>query len=124
MLKGRWAGTRQHAQRYFASIRSGALVQGYNTRTTQTKVVLQGHLNAGYLAIAGLPPQVPDQFRALRQTGGSQRMAFGQQSPRRVDDHPPAIGVVTIENEAFCLPFSARRCVSESSTRGRHGWCF
>ncbi|MNV05203.1 hypothetical protein D3C71_955300 [compost metagenome] len=41
------------------------------------------------------------QLVALRQTGGAQRVALGEQAAGRVGDHLAAVGVVAVENEAL-----------------------
>ena len=43
-----------------------------------------------HLALVGHPPQLPGELRALREPGGAERVALGDQSAARVHDRPAA----------------------------------
>ena len=49
----------------------------------EADVVLQGHLGALDLALVRLAAQLPGQLRALRQAGGAERVALGDQAAAR-----------------------------------------
>jgi hypothetical protein len=49
--------------------------------------------------------QLARQLVALREAGGAERVALGQQSAGRIGDEPAAIGVVAIVDEAFRAAF-------------------
>ena len=52
--------------------------------------MLQGDLGALDLALVGLAAQLPDELGALREAGGAERVALGEQAAGRVgDDLPP-----------------------------------
>ncbi len=61
--------------------------------------MLQRQLGAFDLALAGLAAQLPDQFGALGQAGGAERVSLGQQAAGRVGDDAAAVGVVAVEDE-------------------------
>ena len=58
--------------------------------------MLQRELRALDLALPGLAAQLPDQLGALRQAGGAERVALGEQAAGRVGDDAAAVGVVAV----------------------------
>jgi hypothetical protein len=74
-----------HAAAFCAS----CLVERDDAGAAQPQVVLQRQARAFHLALLGLAAQLPGQLGTLRQAGGAQRVALGQQAARRVGDHPP-----------------------------------
>src|SRR5215204_4546108 len=78
---------------------SRGLVQGDDARAAQAQVVLQRQARAFHLALFGAAAQLRDELVALREAGGAQRMALGQQAARRVGDDAAAVGVVAFDDE-------------------------
>ncbi|MNG15426.1 hypothetical protein D3C84_992550 [compost metagenome] len=67
-----------------------------------------GQTRAFDLTLFGVTAQLLSQFVALGQAGGPQRMPFGEQATRRVDDDLPAVGVVSVFDELFRAAFRAK----------------
>ena len=77
--------------------------------------MLQREPRAFDLALVGRAAQLLDQFGALRETGGAQRMALAQQAARRVGDDLAAVGVVAVADELLgaALRAQAERFVAD-----------
>ena len=74
----------------------GALVRGHDRCTAQPDVVLQRGGNVVDLALVGGSAQLPRQLGALRQPGGTQRVALRDQSAGRIDHPPAAVGGIAV----------------------------
>ena len=70
---------------------SVAAVHRHDAGAAEAEVVLQRGPHIIHLSLLRLSPQLPDQFRALRQPGSADGMTLGQQATGRVD-HPAALG--------------------------------
>src|SRR5690349_6613620 len=68
------------------------LVDGDHGGAAEADVVLQRGLRSLDLALVGLAAQLPGQLRALREAGGAERVALGDQPARGVDDDLAAVG--------------------------------
>src|SRR3954447_22653773 len=62
------------------------LVHRDHGRAAEPDVVLERDLRAVDLAVVGLAAQLPRELGALREAGGPERVALGDQAARRVDD--------------------------------------
>ena len=80
---------------------SGAGVEGDDAGAAEADVVLQRDPGVGDLARAGLAAQLPDEFGALGEAGGAERVALGEQAAGGVGDDSAAIGVVAVGDELF-----------------------
>jgi len=86
--------------------------------------VLEGDLGALDLASLGLAAQVPDELGALREAGGAERVALGQEAARGIGDELTAVGVVAVPDELLGLALlaQAERLVGESSLAVKQSW--
>src|SRR6185503_9939915 len=102
------------------SFRSVAAVHRHDAGAAEAEVVLQGDLGALDLASVGLAAQLPDQLGALREAGGAERVALGEQAARRVGDELAAVGVVAVPDELLGAALGAQpeRLVGEQLVGG------
>src|ERR1019366_1193637 len=94
----------------------GLLVDGHDGGAAEADVVLQGDLGALDLAGVGRAAQLPDELRALRQAGGAERVALGDQAPRGIDDGTVAAvggGLGVDELVALALAGKTERLVGD-----------
>mmetsp|Transcript_14488 Transcript_14488/g.16003 ORF Transcript_14488/g.16003 Transcript_14488/m.16003 type:complete len:305 (-) Transcript_14488:482-1396(-) len=84
------------------------LINRDHTSSTKAEVVLKGDLSIGHLSFLGHTSQLPDQFRALSQAGGTERMPLGNQTTRWVHHILASICVVTSIDEFACFTLSAK----------------
>ena len=85
----------------------GSLVNGADDGTTETKVVLQARRGARHQSIVGPATEVPDELCALRNAGGAERVALGDETARWVDDHLAAVGDVAVADHLVGLAWRA-----------------
>src|SRR5262245_37827928 len=82
-------------RRRLVAERSGALgfaVHGDDGRAAESEVVLQGDLGLLHLALLRLAPELPVELGALREPGGAERVALGDETARRVHDPLATVG--------------------------------
>ena len=86
----------------------GALVGGHDGSAAEADVVLQRGGDAVDLTLVGGAAQLPGELGALRQPGGAQRMALGDQAARRVDHPAAAVGGVAVVDQLGRLALTAQ----------------
>lgn len=74
-------------------------IHRHDRRAAQSQVVLQAVLGPRDMPVIRPPAQVPDQLRTLGQPRGAQRVALGDESPRRVNHNLAAIGNVPVADQ-------------------------
>jgi hypothetical protein len=78
----------------------------------EADVVLEGDLRALDLALVGLAAQLPVELGALREAGGAEGVALGDEAARGVDDPLAAVGDGAGVDELAALAFGARPSAS------------
>ncbi|KAB8670408.1 hypothetical protein FH972_026321 [Carpinus fangiana] len=72
----------------------GALVHGDDDGAAQAQVVLQAGVGAVDETVVSPAAQMPGELSALRDAGGAERVALGDEAAGGVDDHAAAVGDV------------------------------
>src|SRR3546814_13718720 len=96
-------------------------VQRDDAGTAETEIVLQADARVRYLARAGAAAQLLDEFRALRETGRAERVAFRQQAAGRIGDDRATVGIVAIADEFLGAALRTQAARSEGSRMGKKG---
>src|SRR3546814_9700627 len=81
-------------------------VQRDDAGTAETEIVLQADARVRYLTRAGAAAQLLDEFRALRETGRAERVAFRQQAAGRIEIGRAHVELQSLMRNAyavFCL---------------------
>src|SRR5882757_3712281 len=91
-----------------ASSALGGPIGSDDGAAAEADVVLQRDRRSRYLPPLGQAAQLPVQLGALRQTGGSERVAFGDQAAGGVDHPAPAVGGFAAVDELVPFALSAQ----------------
>src|SRR5450830_1301364 len=92
-----------------------SLIHGENDSATQSKIVLQCQPGPVDLALVCGSGQLVRQFKALRETSGTERMPFRQQPARWIGNDSTTIGIVASINESggFALAAETERLIGK-----------
>src|SRR5690606_582451 len=85
-------------------LRSGG-VQGYHAGSTYAEIVLQGDPGIFNLPPFRLSAKLPDQFSALRQSGGPDGVTFRQETAGGIGNVFTSVGIITIPDELLGCSF-------------------
>ena len=81
------------------------LIQGHDTGTAESKIMLKSGFRTFNLSLAGVTAELTDKFITLGKTGRAEWVPLGEQPAGRVCYNLAAIGIVRVPYKLLCATF-------------------